>query len=134
MSKALTRALNHKNQNGKPTNEGIYLSNDQLIHLGDTLKHQADGPDGIWFRVGRITPISPYHTVELIPYKNGVGQSKIEIHSSGKLQINVGKTETKEGQDFRIDNNEDIIPQVQAQVVAFAATIGSQRTPPPFPE
>ncbi len=52
----------------KPNFSGFYLSNEQLIQLGERLKTYGDGnhPDGVCFMVGKE---NSKYSVEMIPYQ-----------------------------------------------------------------
>ena len=137
ISKALARVKNNK-RNGTSTSEGIFLSNNQLIALGNALKNLGS-VDGALFMIGReeLSPGSVTQSVEILAYEN-VGMNK-KVYREGHLTINIGKTEPNSPNSVVINNN---VPSSQTfssaaptpvGVVAFEAAItrGSQRTPPP---
>lgn len=159
LSEALKRVRNNKAPKSmNPTSEGIYLSNDQLIRLGQVLKNlygqdnpnepnNPNNPDGALFMIGKTKVGNKnVQTVEVIPYKVS-GGSKV-IYNEGKLSINIGKETPASPTDTHINNNGTIDftisripgspvpapPVAPAPMMLMAAgpTSGSQRTPPPF--
>lgn len=142
-SKALKRVLSY----GK--GEGIFLTSQQLIEIGEKLQTIPTGPDGIWFLIGdaRAEGVNK-NTVELIPYK----RSNLNRLAVYKEDNKVGYLSINGVLDNLIDNNEKIeFPTYPtAKVVKQADGIGgdvpvkvevptpggpsSQRTPPPTPE
>lgn len=158
-SEALKRVRNNKPLKGTtPTSEGIYLSNDQLIKLGQVLKNlygqdnpsdpnNPNNPDGALFMIGKTKVGNKnVQTVEVIPYKV-VGGSKV-IYNEGKLSINIGKETPTSAADTHINNNGTIdftisripgtsvpappVSPAPMMLMAAGPTSGSQRTPPPF--
>ncbi len=139
-SKALTRVKNNK-RNGTPTSEGIFLSNNQLIALGNALKNLGS-VDGALFMIGREDlPGGGFtQSVEILAYEN-IGIAK-KVYREGHLTINIGRAEANSPNSVVINNNVPSsqtyssaapVPAVPAGAVAFDAGItrGSQRTPPP---
>ncbi len=140
-SKALTRVKNNKRAGSpNPTSEGIYLSNNQIIALGNALKN-IGSVDGALFMIGKdLVGGRVIQTVEILAYEN-VGAIK-KIFNEGHLTINIGKAEPNSPTAVLINNNvppsqtySSVAPAVPAGAVAFDApagiTRGSQRTPPP---
>jgi hypothetical protein len=116
LSEALKRVRNNKApKSTTPTSEGIYLSNDQLIKLGQVLKNlygpdnpndsnNPNNPDGALFMIGKTKVGNKnVQTVEVIPYKVS-GGSKV-IYNEGKLSINIGKETPTSPMDTHINNN-----------------------------
>lgn len=141
-SKALIRVKNNKRTiNQPPTSEGIFLSNNQLIALGNALKNLGS-VDGALFMIGKDSVAGKVvQTVEILAYEN-VGAVK-KVYNQGHLNINLGKAEPNSPMATMINNDvplnqtfTSVAPAMPAGVVAFddapaGITRGSQRTPPP---
>ena len=136
-SKALTRVKNNKRAgNPNPTSEGIFLSNAQIVTLGNALQNTGIA-DGAFFMIGKdLVAGKVIQTVEILAY-NVVGVNKI-IMNQGHLNVNIGKADPASANSVTIDNDA-IVAQTYssaapagAGVQALAVTRGSQRTPPPI--
>ncbi len=147
-SNSLKRVIAHK-KNNVSTLDGIFLSNDQLIKLGQKLnlmKNASNSPDGVCFMVGVDAGLNK-KTVEIVPY-NFVGNSNIKFHKQDNVEgkfdsIDLGSPFPVGGTPMTLDGDgfhpTPIPPPVDSAaqkpaMIAFGLTTPSQRTPPPFPE
>jgi hypothetical protein len=139
---ALKRVLKRKKINPvtglkEPSMEGVFLTNDQLIDLGTQLKNTPNGPVGVCFMIGTRSRF--VHTVDIIPFKDGIDESgrTIKFYESdgilGNILVNLGPAHLGIG-GFSITNeghSDDNLPP-HAVKAAFGSLGSSQRTPPPF--
>jgi hypothetical protein len=128
-SKSLQRVLENKNRLGRPTLEGLYLTNEQLINLGTILKDTPTGPAGVCFMIGKsLVAGKVLKTVEVIPFKNGQQDLEFYIKDgiTGKIHVNVGKAKPSEQFAYIIDSNDS------AENTFDVDRGSSQKTPPPF--
>lgn len=128
ISDALKRVLNYTKPKGwfkrVPVYSGFYLTNDQIIQLGNLLKTHSDKPSGIAFMVGKE---ESRYTVEMIPYK-GHGTDKHFYISGAHLG------------GFIFSLNPEYVPHAEPgsidpfywhNVNSLPGGGTSQRTPPP---
>jgi hypothetical protein len=120
LSDALKKVLNYRGGwfNRKIVYSGFYISNEQLIELGENLKtyNGNNHPDGVCFMVGK-TPEK--YTVEIIPYKRNKDDK--EFYKNGN---NVGLIQMA------------LLPEYTGAEQFFINIAGggggtAQRTPPP---
>jgi hypothetical protein len=144
---ALQRVLSHLGKNGTSELRGIYLSNRQIVNLGNALKkmkRENDGPDGMCFMVGEIDSGVRHLTVEMIPFKKDKKDDPIKFYKEnnvigGLSEINLGKPFDNGFEEFKIDGNgvvhEDDDHEEEhkpGDVVPIPNHISGQHTPPPF--
>jgi hypothetical protein len=152
-SPALHRVMQHKRATPpgsivKPTYEGFFLTNKQIINLGKQLAELklensrnlgGFGPDGVCFMVGEVSDAdgNVFRSVEVIPYRNKKETEEGFIRKFYKhdgVQGGLPKLElspateawsayTLDGSGFHID----LLSEGQPHHLA-------QHTPPPFPE
>jgi hypothetical protein len=108
-----------------PAYEGFYLSNEQIIELGNVLKKKKEsngiGPDGIYFLVGRQ---NLQHTIELLPFVVDENDLKVfsEAAAIGSFTFSLANGPL-ENVPFKYSSN---------QVFGIPIKLGSgQKTPPP---
>lgn len=141
-SKALIKVKNYTSAGSQnPISEGIFLSNNQIITLGNAFKNLGSVDDAL-FMIGKdLVEGRVIQTIEILSYEN-VSVSK-KVFNKGHLIVNIGKTEPNSPMAVCINNN---VPQNQTYtlvapaipvdaVVPAAATLvgiirGSQRTRP----
>lgn len=120
LSDALKRVLNYTSGwiFKKPKYSGFYISNEQLVELGETLKlyNGENHPDGICFMVGKT---NYQYSVEMIPYKRN--RQEKEFHNDGE---NIGLIRTRLNPEY---------PGAGSFFINIAPGGGGtyQKTPPP---
>jgi hypothetical protein len=138
-SKALKRVLKHK------TGEGIYISKNQLLQLGQRLEAMEDGPDGIWFLIGE-TKIGTtlLKTIELIPYvENSPGKISVSKYygKRGSFQMEIGGLSINNESEIKVNNvTKKVLTDIKDSPIPDTKGTeplpgggNSQRTPPPSP-
>ncbi len=106
--------------------EGIYLSSQQLIDLGNQLA--LDGSDGACFMIGKDTDDNnkPINSVEVIPYTKT--KKGLKFYEKDSLIGNLNVQLSDGLQITSMDNKSGGLK------LLGGGGSGSQRTPPPTPE
>jgi hypothetical protein len=141
-SKALKRVFRHLEDNGNPKLRGFYLSNKQIINLGNALEKmqgEKNGPDGLCFMIGEIDAGgTPYLTIEMIPFKRAK-KPHIKFYKENGItgafpEINLGQPFNNDFPELKIDGN-GVVHEHEHNpddTEPIPNHVSGQHTPPPF--